>query len=112
MLFRRMARRFISKTNPGNRQLPITNVIGEDEMVIVDLGYKKIVLSNDKALELAELLQGAEMFEEVYITSEKRVNKDDDHTYHVYPVKEFFSMRLMGDSLYQMAKLAGKPVKS
>ena len=112
MLFRRMARRFISKTNPGNCRLPITNVIGEDEMVIIDLGYKKIVLSNDKALELAKLLQGAEMFEEVYITSEKRVNKDDDHTYHVYPVKEFFSMRLMGDSLYQMAKLAGKPVKS
>jgi hypothetical protein len=107
-----MARRFISKTNPGNRQLPITNVIGEVEMIIVDLGYKKIVLSNDKALELAELLQGAEMFEEVYISSDKRVNKDDDHTYHVYPVKEFFSMRLMGDSLYQMAKLAGKPVKS
>ena len=112
MLFHRMARRFISKTNPGNRQLPITNVIGEDEMIIIDLGYKKIVLSNDKALELAELLQGAEMFEEVYIQSDKRVNKDDDHTYHVYPVKEFFSMRLMGDSLYQMAKLAGKPVKS
>ena len=112
MLFRRMARRFISKTNPGNRQLPITNVIGEDEMIIVDLGYKRVVLSNDKALELAELLQGAEMFEEVYITSDKRVNKDDDHTYHVYPVKEFFTMRLMGDSLYQMAKLAGKPVKS
>ena len=112
MLFRRMARRFISKTNPGNRQLPITNVIGEDEMIIVDLGYKRVVLSNDKALELAELLQGAEMFEEVYIQSDKRVNKDDDHTYHVYPVKEFFSMRLMGDSLYQMAKLAGKPVKS
>ena len=107
-----MARRFISKTNPGNRQLPITNVIGEDEMIIVDLGYKKIVLSNDKALELAELLQGAEMFEEVYIQSDKRVNEDDDHTYHVYPVKEFFTMRLMGDSLYQMAKLAGKPVKS
>jgi hypothetical protein len=107
-----MARRFISKTNPGNKQLPITNVIGEVEMIIVDLGYKKIVLSNDKALELAELLQGAEMFEEVYISSDKRVNKDDDHTYHVYPVKEFFSMRLMGDSLYQMAKLAGKPVKS
>ena len=112
MLFHRMVRRFISKTNPGNCRLPITNVIGEDEMIIIDLGYKKIVLSNNKALELAELLQGAEMFEEVYIQSEKRVNKDDDHTYHVYPVKEFFSMRLMGDSLYQMAKLAGKPVKS
>jgi hypothetical protein len=52
------------------------------------------------------------MFEEVYIQSDKREHKDDDHTYHVYPVKEFFSMRLMGDSLYQMAKLAGKPVKS
>jgi len=112
MMFHRLVRRFTSKTNPGNEQLPITNVIGEGEMIIVDLGYKKIVLSNDKALELAELLQGAEMFEEVYIQSEKRVSKDDDHTYHVYPVKDFFTMRLMGDSLYQMAKLAGKPVKS
>ena len=112
MMFHRLVRRFTSKINPGNKQLPITNVIGEDEMVIVDLGYKKIVLSNDKALELAELLQEAEMFEEVYIQSEKRVSKDDDHTYHVYPASGYFSMRLMGDSLYQMAKLAGKPVKS
>ena len=112
MMFHRLVRRFTSKTNPGNSRLPITNVIGEDEMIVVDLGYKKIVLSNNKALELAELLQEAEMFEEVYIQSEKRVNKDDDHTYHVYPVKDFFTMRLMGDSLYQMAKLAGKPVKS
>lgn len=112
MLFHRLVRRFISKTNLGNKQLPITNVIGKDEMIIIDLGYKKVVMSNDKALELAKLLQEAEMFEEVYIQSEKRVNKDDDHTYHVYPVKEFFSMKLMGDSLYQMAKLAGKPVKS
>lgn len=112
MLFHPMARRFISKTNPGNKQLPITNVIGKDEMIIIDLGYKKVVMSNDKALELAELLEKAEIFEEVYINSDKRVNKDDDRTYHVYPVKEFFSMRLMGDSLYQMAKLAGKPVKS
>ena len=112
MLFRRMARRFISKTNPGNKQLPITNVIGEDEMVVIDLGYKNVVLPNDKALELAELLQGAEVFEEVYISSEKREHKDDDHTYHVYPMGKFFTMRLLSDSLYQMAKLAGKPVKS
>lgn len=80
-------------------------------MVTVDLGYKKIVLPNDKALELAALLQGAEMYEEVYIPSDKRVSKDDDHTYHVYPVKEFFALRLLSDSLYQMAKLAGKPEK-
>lgn len=112
MWLHRPARQFTLKTNPGNYRLPITNVIGEDEMIIIDLGYKKIVLSNNKALELAELLQGAEMFEEVYIQSDKRVNKDDDHTYHVYPVKEFFSMRLISDSLYQMSKLAGKPVKS
>lgn len=112
MLFHRMVKRFTSKTNPGNCRLPITNVIGEDEMIIIDLGYKNVVLSNDKALELAELLQGAEVFEEVYISSEKRVNKDDDHTYHVYPIGKFFTMKLLSDSLYQMAKLAGKPVKS
>jgi hypothetical protein len=94
-----MAKRFISRTK-------------ENDMVTVDLGYRKIVLPNDKALELAALLQGAEMYEEVYIHSDKRVSKDDDHTYHVYPVKELFALRLLSDSLYQMAKLAGKPEKS
>jgi hypothetical protein len=33
----------------------------------------------------------------------------ETYTYHVYPNEANFSMQIIGDSKYQMARLAGKP---
>jgi hypothetical protein len=33
----------------------------------------------------------------------------ETYTYHVYPNEVNFSMQIIGDSKYQMARLAGKP---
>ena len=82
-------------------------------MIVIDLGYQKVVLKNDKALQLSEILSSAERFEDKYWSKEKREAKGmtDDYTYHVYPNDRSYSMQIISDDIYRMAKLAGKPEK-
>jgi len=81
------------------------------KMVVVDLGYRKVVLPREKALQLIECLETAEQYEEKYWSETKRKELDMDgcYTYHVYPIDSGFNMTILGDSKYQLAKLAGKP---
>jgi hypothetical protein len=92
------AKQFISKTK-------------EVEMVVIELGYKKFVLPRDKAMVLIDCLEGAEIYEEKYWNDEKRrqFGMTETYTYHVYPNDANFSMQIVSDSKYQMARLAGKP---
>ena len=80
-------------------------------MIVVDLGYRKIILTKEKALALVECLESAEIYEDKYWPEGKRKEKGitKEYTYHVYPNEASFSMRILGDTHYQMAKLAGKP---
>jgi hypothetical protein len=78
-------------------------------MIVVDLGWHKVVLSRESGIKLVELLEQAEVYEEVWIEKEKRGAEGADHTYHVYPNSKTYSMRLLSTQMYQMAKLAGKP---
>lgn len=80
-------------------------------MIVVDLGYRKVVLTKEKAFTLIECLEGADVYEEKYWPEAKRKEKGitSEYTYHVYPNEASFSMRILGDTQYQMAKLAGKP---
>ena len=108
-----MARRFILEIKhffglPDH----LTNV-RRTNMVIIDLGYRSVVLPTEDAVRVAEILAKAETFVEKYRTKEEKEKSgiDTDYTYHVYPQEQTFSMKIMSDSQYQMAKLAGKPVK-
>ena len=80
-------------------------------MVVIDLGYRKVVLSREKAFVLIDCLEGAEVYEEKYWDDEKRkaFGMTEKYTHHVYPVDTTFGMSILPDSKYQMAKLAGKP---
>jgi len=83
-------------------------------MVVVDIGYRKLVMPREKALLLAEILETSEVFEEKYWSEEKRKERGmtESYTYHVYmDERESYSMKIINDQLYQMAKLAGKPTK-
>ena len=82
-------------------------------MVVVDIGYHKIVLTKEKAMMLVEALETAEAYEEKYWNSDKRkeLGMTEDYTYHVYPSKNQFGMKIISDTHYQMAKLAGAPSK-
>lgn len=82
-------------------------------MVVIELGYVKYVLPRDKAMVLIEALEHADIYEQKYWSEEKRhmLGMTETYTYHVYPSEQMFSMSLITDSHYQMAKLAGKPAK-
>lgn len=82
-------------------------------MIVVDIGYRKLVMSKEKALLLVECLESADVYEEKWWSDEKRKEKgmEDTYTYHVYPNDSHFGMRILTDTHFQMAKLAGKPTK-
>ena len=82
-----------------------------DKMIVIDLGYRKVVLDREKAMQLMECLETAEVYEEKYWSEDKRkeLGMTETYTYHVYPNDNNFSMQIVSDSKYQMAKLAGKP---
>lgn len=80
-------------------------------MVVVDIGWRKLVMTKEAAFQLASCLEGAEIFEKTWIPQESRTPDGPEHTYHVYPNEQAFSMEIISDDLYRMAKLAGKPVK-
>jgi predicted DNA-binding ArsR family transcriptional regulator len=88
-----MAKRFISKTK-------------ESDMMIVELGYTKYVMSNKDAVTIADILEKAELYEQKW-----RKEEDGGTTYHVYDNDKQFTLTTLSGSLYNMAKLAGKPVK-
>lgn len=80
-------------------------------MVVVEIGYRKLVMSKEKAMLLVECLEDCYVYEEKYWNEEKRKEKGmtNSSTYHVYPNEENFNMRILTNAQYQMAKLAGKP---
>jgi len=82
-------------------------------MIVIDLGYRKVALTKEKAMLLMECLESAEIYEEKYWSEDRRkeLGMTETYTYHVYPNEANFSMQIVSDSKYQMAKLAGKPTK-
>ncbi len=82
-------------------------------MIVIDLGYKSIVLPRVEGIKLLEILEKAEVYERKYWSSDKRreLGMESDYTFHVYPSDQEYAVRLITDQHYQMAKLAGKPEK-
>jgi len=82
-------------------------------MVVIDLGYRKIVVTKEQAMQLAEILEKAEVYEDRYWSESERREKGitEPYTYHVYTNDANYTMKLISDVQYQMAKLAGKPTK-
>ena len=98
MIPRRLVRLFTSKIE-GN------------DMIAIEFGYTQYVLSVKDALAMSEILERAEIYEKKWIPTEDRAEGGPSETVHVYMNDREISMRLISNSLYQMAKLAGKPTK-
>lgn len=74
-------------------------------MVVVKLSWDlSVVVNKEDALAFIDILERAEKYEDKYVSG-------GDNTKHVYPMDKTFGMEVMPTELYQMAKLAGKPVK-
>lgn len=80
-------------------------------MVVIDLGYRKVIVPKEQAMVLIEALEHADVYEEKYWSEDKRKERGmtESYTYHVYANEAHFGMRIVSESHYQMAKLAGKP---
>lgn len=72
---------------------------------ILTIGYTDYVMDLKDAVTIAEMLSKAERYENKYVSG-------GPNTQHIYENdKELGSIKLISDSLYQMAKLAGKPAE-
>ena len=73
---------------------------------VLNLGWKNYIMDADKAIAVMQMLEGAEVYEEKWHSESK------GKTYHVYERDlDQQTINLIPDSLYRMAKLAGKPEK-
>ena len=79
--------------------------------VVVTMGYKPYVMDTADGVALAEILGRAEIYEKKYRKEEG--DRDSYYTYHVWAPEDDteFSLVVIPDELYKMAKLAGKPIK-
>lgn len=72
-------------------------------MMLIEIGYDaKFVVSVKDAVTIAEILEKSHMWKESYVTG-------GDNTYNAWPMEKTISMQLVGEDLFRMAKLAGKP---
>lgn len=77
--------------------------------VIINLGYRHVVLDADKALALIGMLEDAEMYESKYHSAVD--GKSSYNTHHIYPMTQdnAFTMQMVTNESYNLYKLAGKP---
>lgn len=77
--------------------------------VVINLGYRSIVVDADKAIAIADMLQHAEMYQSKYHSAEN--GNPSYNTHHIYPIEpdNGFSMQMLTTESYNMYKLAGKP---
>lgn len=73
---------------------------------IVAIGYANYVLDVDKAVQLIELLDEAELYED-----EWGKEKTTHYIYEQDPRDLVRSLKIMPASFYRVAKMAGKPEK-
>ena len=71
--------------------------------VIVSIGWgSDFVMDADKALTLLDLLKDAEKYQDKY--------GKGGNTFHIFPQeKEIATLKVLSNSMYNLAKLAGKP---
>jgi len=75
---------------------------------IIQVGYTQYVMDTQKAITLLELLSEAEVYES------KWDSRHATHTHYIYPQPEdnvMSELKLIPIVFYQIAKMAGNPVK-
>ena len=80
-------------------------------MVTIEIGYKKLVLPRDKAMQMMECLECSMEYQAKYWSEEdrKRLGMTESYTYHVFPNDTPYAMAVISNEHFEMAKLAGKP---
>jgi hypothetical protein len=83
-----------------------TSKIEESNMMVLKLGWDlQVLLSVKDAVAVAEILSKAQTWEEKYMSESSTT------AYFAYPCEKEFTMKLVPDSIAEMARMAGKPDK-
>ena len=77
--------------------------------VVVAIGYRSYVMDTRDAIAVAEALSKAEMYDTKYKSKEE--GGSQVFIWEQAPDEGSITMSILPDSLYRMAKLAGKPSK-
>ena len=84
-------------------------------MIVIEMGYSSFVMSKEDAMTMVSILERSELYKQKYWSKSDRAEKgmpeDQDYTHHVYPNDKEYSMKIISDDMYRLAKLAGKPEK-
>ena len=78
------------------------------KLIVTFTSYGGFVLDSDKAMQIMEMLRGAEKFKAHY----KHDQNGGITTYHVWahdPGDSFVDFKYLTDEQYALAKVAGKP---
>ena len=76
--------------------------------MVVTLSYGELVMPTEDAVQLLKILEGSESYRLKYHSNHGSQNES---THHIFPNDSTYHARLIGEDLYRMAKLAGKPEK-
>jgi predicted DNA-binding ArsR family transcriptional regulator len=75
--------------------------------ISVQIGYKSFVMDGERALQLLDTLESAEIYEAKW-----RNEEDGGTTHHIYsqdPTNRVLEINYLTDTQYCLYKLAGKP---
>lgn len=77
--------------------------------IIINLGYKKFVLDSDKALKVMDLLYDSEIYEAKYHSEKDGQPSYNSHHVYAHEDTNSIGLELIPESVYAVAKIAGKP---
>jgi hypothetical protein len=97
-----MAKQFMSRIKLSRIKWWFITNVRRSEMMIVSLGYAHYVMPTKDAVHILEILEKAERYVNKY-------QANAESTHHVWPSDTVFEAKMIGNDLYNMAKLAGKP---
>jgi len=80
-------------------------------MVVVRIGWSDVAVSKEDAITLMDILERSFAWESKYVSKDKSDNGESHHVYYAYPNETQYEMKLVNDSIFNMARLAGKPAK-
>ena len=80
-------------------------------MVNINLGYNtSIVVSKEDAMTLAGIFERAYAWEEKYVSKADSETGESHYLYFAFPQENMPTMKIVHDRVFEMAKLAGKPI--
>ena len=80
-------------------------------MVNINLGYNtSIVVSKEDAMTLAGILERASAWEEKWVSKSDSETGESHYLYFAFPQENMPTMKIVHDRVFEMAKLAGKPI--